>query len=55
MSRNKFYLRSIIKCLQKRRNGRVTKKLNEIYDKELSSLDSGFHEIQIVSIDKEDW
>jgi len=55
MSRIKYNLRNIIEYLQKHRDSRITKKLNEVYDKELSSLDSVLHEIQMSSIGKEAW
>jgi hypothetical protein len=45
---------AIIEYIQRHRYDNVTEKLNEIYDEELSSLDMVSHDIQIVSIGKED-
>lgn len=51
----KFYPRTIIECLLKYRDSQITKKLNEVYDKELSALDSVLHEFQMASIEKDAW
>lgn len=54
MSRTKSYPRAIIKYLQRHRGSRVTKKLNEIYEEEFSSLDSSLYEFKMASIDRYD-
>jgi hypothetical protein len=55
MSRIKFYLRAIIDYSQRHLVSRITKKLNEIYVEEVSSLDSVFFNFQMASLDKESW
>ncbi len=54
-SRSELYTKAVIAYLQKHRNEGVTRRLDEIYNKESSGLDPIVHLLQSVSIDEEDW
>jgi hypothetical protein len=54
-SRSELYTKAVDEFLQKHRNDGVTKKLDEIYSKESSLLDSGIQALQTASIDEDEW
>ncbi len=55
ISRSELYANAVSEYLQEHRNDNVTKKLNEIYKKESSSLDSVLQTLQSDSIHKDEW
>ena len=55
MTRSRLYTKAVIEYLQKHKNDEVCEKLNEIYAKESSSLDSAMQAMQRASIDEEEW
>jgi len=55
ITRSELYTKALSKYIQEHRNDKVTEKLNEIYDKESSSLDAATYTFQLASLDKEDW
>ena len=55
MTRSRLYTKAVIEYLQKHKNDEVCEKLNEIYPKESSSLDSAMQAMQRASIDEEEW
>ncbi len=54
MTRSRLYTNAVTEYIQKHRNDEVCEKLNEIYERESSSLDSATQAIQWASIDKEE-
>ena len=55
MTRSHLYTKAVTGYIQKHKNDKVCEKLNEIYERESSSLDSTMHAIQWASIDEEEW
>ncbi|MGD8540509.1 MAG: hypothetical protein PVI66_17485 [Candidatus Aminicenantes bacterium] len=55
ISRSELYANAVAEYIQEHRNEKVTKKLDEIYEKESSSLDSTLMSIQSDSILKDEW
>jgi metal-responsive CopG/Arc/MetJ family transcriptional regulator len=55
ISRSKLYANAVAEYIQEHRNDKVTKKLDEIYEKEPSSLDSTLVALQHDSVFKDDW
>lgn len=55
ISRSELYAKAVSEYLQEHRNDKVTKKLDEIYEKESSSLDSALLALQFNSIQKDEW
>jgi len=54
-SRSELYATAVAEYLQKHRNDGVTKKLDEIYSKESSQLESGVQALQSASINEDEW
>jgi len=54
-NRSELYTKAVSEYLQKHRNEEVTRRLDEIYNKESSGLDPIVHILQSVSLDEEDW
>jgi len=54
-SRSELYTKAVSEYLEKHRNEEVTRRLDEIYNKESSGLDPIVHILQSVSLDEEDW
>lgn len=55
MTRSRLYTKAVIEYIQKHRNDGVCEKLNEIYEKESSSLDQSTQAMQWASIEEEEW
>jgi len=55
ISRSELYANAVAEYVQEHRNDKVTKKLDEIYNKESSSLNSTLMAIQSDSIFKDEW
>ncbi len=55
MTRSRLYTKAVTEYIQKHKNDKVCEKLNEIYERESSSLDSTMHAIQWASIEEEEW
>jgi metal-responsive CopG/Arc/MetJ family transcriptional regulator len=55
VSRSRLFTLALEKYLQESDYGDITNRLNEIYDTELSSLDSEIVETQHRSVDNESW
>ncbi len=55
MTRSRLYTKAVTEYIQKNKNDKVCEKLNEVYEKESSSLDSATQAIQWASIDEEEW
>lgn len=55
MSRSALYTQAIKKFLLDFRNDRITEKLNEIYEKEISRLDPAIETIQLISVEEDEW
>ncbi len=55
MSRSELYREAVSDFIRRRQRNNVTEKLNEIYDKEPSDLDSIARAIQYGSLDKGNW
>ena len=55
MTRSRLYTRAVTEYIQRHKNDLVCEKLNEIYEKESSSLDQATQTIQWASIDEEEW
>ena len=55
MTRSALYTQAINKFLIEYRNDRITEKLNTVYEKETSGLDSGFETLQLISMEEDDW
>jgi len=55
ITRSRFYTKAVTEYIQKHKNDLVCEKLNEIYEKESSSLDPATQAMQWASIDEEEW
>jgi metal-responsive CopG/Arc/MetJ family transcriptional regulator len=55
MSRSTLFTAAVAEYIQRRRTGDVTRKLNEIYLHENSSLDPALANMQSFSLPKEEW
>ncbi|NOY62443.1 MAG: hypothetical protein GXP10_04690 [Gammaproteobacteria bacterium] len=55
ISRSELYAEAVAEYMKSHKNRNVTKKLNEIYGDEPSSLDEELHAMQVRSIVKEEW
>jgi metal-responsive CopG/Arc/MetJ family transcriptional regulator len=55
MTRSRLYTKAVMEYIQRHRNDVVCEKLNEIYEKESSSLDQATQAMQWASIDEEEW
>jgi len=55
ITRSELYAKAVAEYIQEHRNDKVTKKLDEIYEKECSSLDSTLMALQRDSIFKDEW
>ena len=55
MTRSRLYTKAVTEYIQKHKNDEVCEKLNEIYEKESSSLDPAMQAMQWASIDEEEW
>jgi len=54
-SRSELYTKAVIEYLRKYQNEDVTKKLDEIYDRESPGLDPFIQALQSASFDEDDW
>lgn len=55
MSRSELYANAVSEYLLERNGEEVTRKLNEIYQKETSILEPVLHTLQFDSLPKDDW
>jgi metal-responsive CopG/Arc/MetJ family transcriptional regulator len=55
MTRSALFTIAVDEYIQHHRQDNVTQKLNEVYAKEDSSLDSVLGKLQALSLPKEDW
>jgi metal-responsive CopG/Arc/MetJ family transcriptional regulator len=55
VSRSELYSNAVLEFIRYHRGDDVTKKLNEIYDREPSRLDPILHTLQFASLDKDAW
>lgn len=55
MSLSEFYVAALAAYVAAHQNGEITKRLNEVYAQENSSLEPGLVAIQIASIGDEKW
>jgi metal-responsive CopG/Arc/MetJ family transcriptional regulator len=55
VSRSELYANAVLEFIRHHRSDDVTEKLNEIYDREPSKLDSILHTLQYTSLDREEW
>lgn len=55
VSRSQLYTNAVKEYLEEHLRRPVTKKLNEVYTKEASSLDHSDQQLQYSSLDKETW
>jgi len=55
MTRSRLYTKAVTEYIQGHKNDLVCEKLNEIYEKEFSSLDQAAQAMQWASIDEEEW
>ncbi|PID76435.1 MAG: hypothetical protein CSB24_06585 [Deltaproteobacteria bacterium] len=55
VSRSKLYSEAITQFLEKHSKAEVTKKLNEVYSNQTSSIDSSIAALQFNSICEEKW
>jgi len=55
MTRSALFTIAVDEYIQHHRQDNVTQKLNEVYAKEDSSLDSVLGKLQVLSLPKEDW
>lgn len=55
MSLSEFYVAALAAYLAAHQNGDVTKKLDEVYAREESTLEPGLVAIQVASIGEEKW
>jgi metal-responsive CopG/Arc/MetJ family transcriptional regulator len=55
MSRSQLYTNAVKEYLKEQQNQSITKKLNDVYSQEASSLDQADHKLQYSSLQKETW
>jgi len=55
ISRSELYANAVAEYIQEHQNDKLTKKLDEIYEKEASSLDLTLMALQHDSIFKDEW
>jgi hypothetical protein len=55
MTRSRLYTKAVTEYIGKHKNDKVCEKLNEIYERESSSLDAATKAIQWASIDEDEW
>jgi len=55
MSLSEFYVAALTAYMATYQNGDITKKLDEVYAREKSTLEPGVIAIQIASIGEEEW
>ena len=55
MTRSALYTKAINKFLLEFRNDRITEKLNTLYEKETSGLDSVLEKMQLISSEEDEW
>lgn len=55
MSFSEFYVAALVAYVVMHQSGDITKKLDEVYAKEESALESGLLAIQIASVGEEEW
>ena len=55
MSRSELYANAVSEYIREHRGEEVTKKLNEIYQKETSTLEPFLHSLQLDSLPKDEW
>jgi metal-responsive CopG/Arc/MetJ family transcriptional regulator len=55
ISRSELYSKAVSEYLKKHNNEKITQKLDEIYEKEPSNLDSVLQKIQSASFSEDKW
>lgn len=55
MSRSELYATALRHYLEERRGGRITERLDEVYDAESGDLDTDIVRLQAQSVSKDDW
>ncbi len=55
ISRSELYSKAVSFYLKEHRYDSVTKKLNEVYDKESSQSDPVIHSMQMFTLEREEW
>ena len=55
MSRSRLYATALAEYLERRKTSNITDRLNKIYSRESSELDSALHSAQMQSLKREDW
>jgi HSP90 family molecular chaperone len=55
VSRSELYANAVLEFVRHHRSDDVTEKLNEIYEREPSKLNSILHAFQYASLDKDEW
>ena len=55
LSRSEFYVQALKKQLQEEEDAEISRRLNEIYEREDSSLDPVLMQMQIMSLEPEEW
>ncbi len=55
VSRSALYAKAIAEYLKRQREGSITERLNEVYSRYPSKLNSGLHRAQLKSVEKDDW
>ena len=55
MSRSELYANAVSEYLREHRGEEVTKKLNEVYQKESSQIDPVSRALQFASLQKDEW
>lgn len=55
VSRSQLYATAISEFLNRRQDGAVTDRLNEVYSRRRAKLDSALHRAQLRSLGKDSW
>ncbi len=55
VSRSQLYSNAVSDFIREHQNEGVTEKLNEIYSRESSNLDSVSHALQYATLEKDEW
>jgi metal-responsive CopG/Arc/MetJ family transcriptional regulator len=55
LSRSQLYRNALLELLQRYRDGRITERLNEVYGREDSGLDSVSYQLQRKSLPRDEW
>jgi metal-responsive CopG/Arc/MetJ family transcriptional regulator len=55
VSRSEFYAKAIAEFLNRRDEGAITERLNDVYSQQPAKVDPGLHRAQLESLKKDAW